>query len=1143
MLKKGILFVALLFFSGLHAQKELSLYTSKKIAPSKDSIVLETVGINPAFFKIEDAKGAIIDSSFYGMNFWNGKLLLKTTSFSRTDSLQVHYLKFPDFITQEYRIYNENQIVSKDIGSEKRYTIEETTAPKNLPFDGLNTSGSITRGLTVGNNQNGVLNSNLELQITGNLSEKVRLTASLQDSNIPLQDGGYSQKLDQFDNIFLELASDRWKIRGGDLFLENHQTQFLNFNKKVQGLAAHFDFGSDAQKNSIFTSVALVKGQYAKSTFTANEGNQGPYKLKGQNGELYVLVISGSERVYVNGLLLQRGENKDYTMDYNAGEIIFTPLYPITSEMRMVVEYQYSDQSYSRFVHYSGAIQETKKWRFGGYLYSETDLKNQPLQQNLSQEQLLVLQNAGDDPRLMNAPSAYIDSYSDNKTLYIQKSNGTATYFEYSKDPNAQLYHVRFTSVGVQKGNYRLMNTNSINKTYQYIAPLNGIPQGEYEPITQLVAPNKLQIATFLGNYNPSEKTNIALEIALSNQDQNLFSTLEDANNKGISTKINTKQRLFSKKGNLDAFANFQFTKKEFRTVERLYNIEFNRDWNLGTTGNSDQSLLVTGLHYTLAPTTNAAQNGSIKYQFEKLDFSGAFSGNRHLFGANYKINNWRISNQSSYLNSQSTAYNSHFTRSRSTLQYNFNQNWVGGRQQSENNQETDQRTTQLSAISQRFSEYGLFMGRGDTTKVFVAVAYLHRANDSVQNGALQRVSNSHTYSLKSKIIQTNTSDLTLLANYRTFNFIDPSKKKEASLNSRIVYSDQFYNQFIQSTTAYETNSGTMPQQEFTYLEVADGQGFYTWKDYNTNGIQELQEFEVAPFVDQAKYIRVYLPRQVFIKTHQTKFSQALTLNPNIWQNATGYKKFLSLFYNQTSFIMDRKTKNSGTNFNLNPFNGSPNNVLGLSLSFRNRLFYNRGKQHNSITYSYLNNQAKNLLTIGSQESKNSSHQLQYTHLYQKSWLVNAMVQSLKTSGVSENFSDKNYLLSGYQIAPKISYLFSKSTSWDVFYELQNKQNQIGAFETLLQNRFGTSFSYSGTQKIVANGSVSLYQNKFSGNEFSAVGFQMLEGLQNGKNITWQVLLQKKVTSYLDVNLNYQGRKSRNNPAIHTGNMQLRAYF
>jgi hypothetical protein len=64
----------------------------------------------------------------------------------------------------------------------------------------------------------------------------------------------------------------------------------------------------------------------------------------------------------------------------------------------------------------------------------------------------------------------------------------------------------------------------------------------------------------------------------------------------------------------------------------------------------------------------------------------------------------------------------------------------------------------------------------------------------------------------------------------------------------------------IQGTSSYETNSGTLPQQEFTYLEVPTGQGVYTWNDYNTNGVQELQEFEVAPFIDQAKYIRCTYP-------------------------------------------------------------------------------------------------------------------------------------------------------------------------------------------------------------------------------------------------------------------------------------------
>jgi len=464
-----------------------------------------------------------------------------------------------------------------------------------------------------------------------------------------------------------------------------------------------------------------------------------------------------------------------------------------------------------------------------------------------------------------------------------------------------------------------------------------------------------------------------------------------------------------------------------------------------------------------------------------------------------------------------------------------------------EDNQAKNKSTNQLSALSQRFTEYSFFTGRGDSTKVFVELGYLNRKNDSLQirniGSILQRVNSSNTYFLKSKLIQTNKSDLSVYINYRNLDFVDSTKKRESSLNSRIIYTDRFFNQLIQSTTVYETISGSIPQQEFTYLEVAAGQGVYTWNDYNANGIQELQEFEIAPFIDQAKYIRIFLPNRIYIKTHQNKFSQSVTLNPNQWQNELGLKKLLSHFYNQTAFIIDRKTKSEGDNFELNPFSASDENVLGLNSSFRNSLFYNRGKQNHSITYSYLQNQTKILLSIGSQEAKNSSHQLQYTHLYKKSWLFNFFAKTIQTSIASENFIEKNYELNGYQLAPKISYLFSKNTSWDLFYELQNKENQIGNLETLLQNRLGTSFSYASDKKFTMNGEISFYQNKFTGNEFSSVGFQMLEGLQTGQNLTWRFLVQKNLTQFLDINLNYQGRKSESSQTIHTGSVQLRAYF
>jgi len=53
----------------------------------------------------------------------------------------------------------------------------------------------------------------------------------------------------------------------------------------------------------------------------------------------------------------------------------------------------------------------------------------------------------------------------------------------------------------------------------------------------------------------------------------------------------------------------------------------------------------------------------------------------------------------------------------------------------------------------------------------------------------------------------------------------------------------------------------------------------------------------------------------------------------------------------------------------------------------------------------------------------------------------------------------------------------------------------------------------------------------------------MMEGLQPGKNFTWNILAQKKITKFLDLNFSYFGRKTETSKTVHTGNVQLKAYF
>ncbi len=1126
------IFIVLIGFYGF-SQDQTSNYKTKKVAV-KDIIRIDSVSINSNSFSIKRKDNSTIDSTYYTVDF--AKALLTFKKPIQADSIIINYLKFPDFLTKTYKQLDENIIVENNSNAQTLYKLSQATESTNfIPFDGLTTSGSISRGVTIGNNQNSVLNSELDLQITGKLNDKVSLRASIQDANIPLQESGYSQRLDEFDQVFIELFSDNWNIRAGDIDLLNTDSYFASFSKRVQGLSINAKLGNEDAKTNLFAAGAFVRGQFTRSEFNAQEGNQGPYKLQGQNGELFVLIVSGSETVYVNGVTAKRGENEDYIIDYNAGEIIFNSTFPITSEMRIIVDYQVSERNYSRLVVFGGGRFESEKLKLGISVYSENDAKNQPLQQNLSTEQVQILANAGDDRAQMVASSEVLEALNDNRILYKKELIGGVEAFVFSNNPDDELYRVTFTQVGTNQGDYVLGNINAINNIYEYV----GTNLGNYAPIVQLVAPTKLQIAVINGSYNPTKNTAIHFEAAGSKNDLNLFSGLNDEDNDGFAGKFKITQNITKKDSlwSLDAFIDGDYIQNNFKTIERLYNAEFSRDWNIeNPLGN--QQFSKTGLQL-IHP-----KKGIINYQFEHLEFSENFNGNRHVTNVNLFLNKFNINSNSSFLNATSNINTSTFLRSYNSITYGMQKSWIGTKLAIESNEQKDISTQTLTPLSQKFKSYEVFVGIGDSTKVFAEVGYKNRVNDSIRNNELQKVNTSNTFYLDSKLIQNTNTNLSLFANYRTLKSEDNTIDDEQSLNSRLQFNQKLFKQIMLWNTVFETNSGTLPQQDFTYVEVESGQGTYTWIDYNTNGIQELEEFEIAQFQDQGKYIRVLLPNRIYIKTHQNRLSQTLTINPSQWSvSENKSRKFWSHFYNQSSYLIDRKIKRDGNSFNLNPFENDINNQLGLQLNFRNVLFFNRGKQHYTTSYTYLSNKSRNTLSIGFIENSLKSHQFNFNHKIEESWLLSFQSSFDKNESVSENFVSKNYNFDEVLFNPKITYLFNDNSRFDIFYQHTQKDNTIGGFESLKQQKYGASFAFSNKDKNAINVEFNYFSNAFNGNANTPVSYQMLEGLQPGKNFTWSILAQKKLTTFLDLNLNYFGRKTETSKTIHTGTIQLRAYF
>ena len=587
------------------------------------------------------------------------------------------------------------------------------------------------------------------------------------------------------------------------------------------------------------------------------------------------------------------------------------------------------------------------------------------------------------------------------------------------------------------------------------------------------------------------------------------------------------------------------FIQKDFRTIQRLYRAEFNRDWNLddqrddqGNFNFGNQLLFTSGLQLS------HIKKGQASYNFEYLDFANNFSGSRHNFGANFRLGHFTLFSTTSYLNGESTVNSSTFLRSFNRVVYGKKKKWAGVKLALEDNEQKVLATDSLTPLSQKFKSYEAFVGIGDSTKVFVELGYINRVNDSVRDNLVQRVNRSNTYYLKSRLIQNKATNLQVFVNYRDLKANVNDSQNEQSLNSRLNFNQKLFDNILIWNTNFETNSGSLPQQDFTYVEVEAGQGTYTWIDYNENGIQELNEFEIAQFADQGNYIRVLLPNQVFVRTHQNRLSQTITFNfQKLSSSKDKWDKFISHFYNQTSFLIDRKVRRDGNNFNLNPFEEDEENELALNNSIRNVLFFNRGKQRYTTSYTILSNTSRNLLSIGFQENKLKSHQINFNHKFAENWLINALASLGEEESLSENFANRNFKISEEQFQPKLSYLFNENAQFDLFYQYTSKSNTIGSMETLSQSNYGLSFTYNNAQKIALTGEFNFFQNDFEGNANTPVAYQMLEGLQPGKNFTWNLLAQKKLTKFLDLNLSYFGRKTETSKTIHTGTIQLKAYF
>jgi hypothetical protein len=1029
----------------------------------------------------------------------------------------------------------------------------------------LYATGSIARGVTMGTNQDFVLNSAMNLQLSGFLAKDLEIQANITDKNVPIQPEGNTRVINDFDKIYIHLKyKDQWMLKGGDIEIGKPNGFFLVANRKLlgmEGVANNYLKKDSSLRLQNSAGGGVAKGKYVRKKLNVANGLQGPYKLTGTEGQLNVVVLSGSERVYMDNKLLTRGLDQDYVMNYNTGEITFTARILVTSEKEFNIEYQYSDLAYSRyslFTYNEFTSKKSSKLNLRVNFFHEQDLQNRSIQPQLTDNMKLFLSEWG------NAPNAWylnVDTaaFFPNEILY-QKTDTVVTgeiftVYQYCTDQNQKLYRVGFSFVGYLKGNYILSVNQANGRVFAWVAPLNGVPQGDYEPVVLLAPPTLSQMATLGADWFLKENTGFSTEFAFTNYNKNTFSKKDNAENASFGYMINFfHKNAINKSKNAEkpwwffTKASGEYQHKNFHPVESFRSVEFYKDYNLQGDFSPQNAEVMLGAQAGFMQE----EIGETSYKFNYYSRTKNLQAIRNELLSNTHIKGFHFSSQTSFLLTSDTLQNTNYLRTYNLLSKTFKKLELGGFERFEYNRFESVTGKELLANSFRYNEAYIYLKNNDSLEYKYNVQLKHLFTDKPYQNKFYQDQYAYEAQTSFEITKLKNNRFRGVATYRNTHQRDSARNffAENFFVGSVEYTGRFFRNALFINTYYDAGNGMEQKKIFTFIKVADGQGTHIWIDYNHNGIEELNEFEIAPFQDQANYMKVWITSPEYIHTYNNQFTQVIQLRPgNVWSAKKGFLKFLSRFGEAATLRIGQKNSSQNIGKALNPFqfNLADSALINSQVNFNNNLSFNQLSQYWGVDYIFRYTQNKNMLYYGMETNQMNMNQLLVRGKPHKNVTLKIDYTYSDKKNFSAFFSSRDYNIMSHNVTHSIQMQHGTHIFWGVLYSFQDKNNLSGV-EKMGAHDASAEFSY----RIANKGNISAkLQYKYidfkpiANNTYhpSAVSYEMLEGLQSGNNMLWNVGFQTNITEFLQLDLRYEGRASEGVKVVHTGLMQLKAFF
>lgn len=1080
------------------------------------------------------------------------------------DSLRFHYEIWP--LDLPASIFNREWIeidtTESESGSGETEQVSRLVRQQDLFGDTeLQRSGSIRRGVVVGSAQDFSLESGMRFDINGNITEDLELAASLTDRSTPIQPDGTTQTLREFDQVYIRLQHELGMLQMGDIDMQLDQSNFAVIDRRLQGV----DIQTDLDRYGNYQgSAAVVRGEYREMQFNGEDGVQGPYRLTGVNDEKFIIVLAGTERVYINGRRMDRGEENDYVIDYGLGEITFTSNQIITDHSRITVDFQYLQDDYTRTVVATEAgLEELADGRlsFGASVIREADNVNLSTQMLLTDSEREVLRNAGDDPDKAVISGADSVGYRRDADFLLYSKIDTVyqgeqyEIFEHIPGDSSGVYRVDFSRVPEGDGDYHRVGRAANGILYEWAGP----GQGNYMPRRQLSRPVEQNMVALRGRFLATSHLELFGEWAGSDFDQNRLSSIDNHNNSDMSFLAGLGLNSYpTRYGPVNFEIKGRYEGEHFAYFDRAREVEFDRRWNISEHAASHEKRLEGSGGW--APTGNTELNigGGI---IERDHFDGRrgdlqiLSREEGIPALNYFLE---------YIESENQALEEKGTwwRHRGGIDYDISLPLGNLQPELEFEQEERIQTgingDSLLPVSLRFFEIGpgLFYQVTDDLRIGSSLSY--REDAEVIDGKLQDASRGLTqrYMLNYRQGDVFQTENTVGVRHRRFEEVFQREQQRLDSRGVLVRSVTDYrpwNQFFDTQLLYDANTERRPLLQEAFIEVGPELGQYIWIDHNEDGVQQIDEFFPEQSPNEGAFIKQLIPSEELFPVMTLRLRWRTTLDPSqlIDPFDARYSDRLDFLSGlRWHSVIDLREQNRTEQLEdiyllrLEKFRDDSLTIQGrLYIEQELEMFRNNPRRELRITGDRMLSQ--NRQASGQERKKVENITLSSGQRLTRRYRIAVRGGLSRNENKSETFSSRNYSISGGQVRPKLDIRWNQGLQTGAGFSVVRKTDRFPDEPVVMRGY--TAFLDSGINigsKWQSTLRIERRSYTLEGGVVSSMGeFELTDGAGTGNTWHWSVQANYRISDFLRASAQYDGRTLESRPAVQTLRFTLNAVF